>query len=193
MKKLVLDSLKAMIGVWMEKIDIVSRPRDPSWAWPNGGEMSQCVKKLQVVAEQSDSWFTMIQAFVEEVPSDHPLGALVISFLVKMTPMQAKYHPTNVETYLKVLELTASLANDDSRNQNISTILSAIAGDMKRFWMWNYALELFHAMLTQDMLDYLFHNLEPGYGHIAAIFSLSTLEFLTSEQEPGDNPNVEIS
>ena len=154
--------------------------------------MSQGVKKLQVVAEQSDSWFTMIQAFVEEVPSDHPLGALVISFLVKMTPMQAKYHPTNVETYLKVLELTASLANDDSRHQNISTILSAIAGDMKRFWMWNYALELFHAMLTQDMLDYLFHNLEPGYGHIAASFSLLTLEFLTSEQEPGDNPNVEI-
>ena len=94
MKKWVLDCLKAMIGTWMEKIYIVSKPRDPSWAWTHNGEMSQCIKKLQVVADQSDSWFTMIQAFVEEVPSDHPLGALVISFLVKMTPMQAKYHPT---------------------------------------------------------------------------------------------------
>lgn len=192
MKIWVLDCFKAMIGVWMEKIDIVSQPRDPSWAWPHNGEMPQCIKKLEVVAKQSDSWFTMIQALVEEVPSDHPLGPMVTSFIVRHTPMQATWHPTNVDTYLKVLELTKSLANDDIRHQNISTILAAIAADMKRFWMWSYSLEMFQGMLTQEMLDYLFSNLEPGSGHMAAIFSLLTLEFLTSEQEPGDNPNVEI-
>ena len=78
MKKLVLDCLKAMIGTWMEKIDIVSKPWDPSWPWPHNGDMTQCVKKLQVVAEPGDSWFTMIQALVEKVPFNHPLGPTLI-------------------------------------------------------------------------------------------------------------------
>ena len=61
-----------MSRVWVEKFDIVKKTWE-SYAWPQS-QLPKCIKRLQVVAEPGGSWFTMIQALVEEVPTDHPLG-----------------------------------------------------------------------------------------------------------------------
>ena len=89
--------------IWAEKIDVVTLPFSfSSWDWPNNSKMPQCMDKLNVLSENHNDWLTMMQALVDVVPIEYPLGPIAISILIRDSPMSVDFNPTNVDTYLKV-------------------------------------------------------------------------------------------
>jgi hypothetical protein len=183
--------MESIMRKWAEKWEVVDGPSQ-TWYGPDCGVMPQCMKKLNVVTKEHENWLAMIQALVNVVPIEHPMGPIAITLLLKSCPMPVDFEPTtNVDTYLKVLEMATSFAANDIRHRNISIIISCIGGDIKRWsYRWSWIGEMCQLLLTTDMLDYLFGNLKPGSNPEVAIFSLLALEFLADETQK--NPCGEI-
>jgi len=96
-----------------------------------------------------------------------------------LAPLQLHFY--EYEEYLSLLDMDG----DDLLHRKISLIISIIARNVRvDREVWQYSPRGARALLTPEMLDYLFGNLQPGTHPERMLYSMLALESLGDDYQP---------
>ncbi|XP_015912570.1 RING finger and SPRY domain-containing protein 1 [Parasteatoda tepidariorum] len=135
----------------------------------NDIEPPESMTQLHMIADSEIGWLTLVRSLAHVVPMDDPLGPAVITLLLDECPLPTK---ELLEKMAKIFNLSRHQANNGklcpARQRNICVILGCIAEKL--------AGPGSTALLTNDVMEFLFTNLDPIFHKSVIIFSLIALE-----------------
>lgn len=129
---------------------------------------------LHKIADKEQGWVNVVKTLIEVIPKDDPLGPAVVTLLLEECPLPSR-EAINKLCQLLDLKSARKSKKDVDRHRNICVVLGCLAEKMagpSSYWL-----------MSDDVLEYLFSNLNGGCHSSITLFSVIALEKFAQTSE----------
>jgi len=131
---------------------------------------------LHKIADNEAGWLAVVHSLISVIPMDDPLGPTVITLLLDECPLPSKKAIARLCSSLKLCHSTSVSGRKDVRqHRNICLVLGCLAEKMAGLSSI--------ALLSSDVMDYLFSNLSVFCDPAVILYSLIALEKFAQTSE----------
>lgn len=150
----------------------------------NDQEPPEILFRIHEIAGSEAGWLTIVQALINCVPMDDPLGPAVTELIVDNCPLPSKQDIQNFLSYARPSRHAALAGRQHPvKHRNICLMIGCFAAKLPG--------QISASMMTENLLDYLICNLDIEETHPQVVlFSLVALEKLA---QTGENKRTIIS
>ncbi|XP_064640235.1 RING finger and SPRY domain-containing protein 1-like [Lineus longissimus] len=142
----------------------------------NDQEPPEAMLTLHRIAERESGWLAVVKSLIRIIPHDDPLGPAVIILLLDDCPLPSKESIAKLCSNLRLnYQASINAREHPQKHRNICVVLGCLAEKL--------AGPISVHLLTKDVLDYLFGNMNSLCNECVTLHSLIALEKFSQTSE----------